>query len=261
MSESLQDLEPEVLETEAVEQEVAQPEVEESKRKPDTSYIDYDELPETVRDKVKMRVDSDYKKLKKLERERAEEARRIRELEEKLAEANKPREVAPPTADDWYNDPELAQRRLQEHIESVKSQQNWDFEKQRREQLKQAELAQESARKQNELFDKARNAGINENELRYSAAVLMQSQISEDLANHLIEHDYGPQLINHLAKNPLELQTIANLSPYQVGVKLAEMSKTFKPNKVSRAPEPDDPITGSGVSINENPVLKGSRIF
>jgi hypothetical protein len=263
MSESEQDfdvVDQEVSqEVEAVEVEQAEPEAEQ--KKGDASYIDYNELPDTVRDKVKMRIDSDFKKLKSLERQHQDVARKAKELEDKLAEAAKPKEVPPPSPDDWYSDSEQAQKKLQAHIESVRSQTQWDYEKQQREQLRQAELMEQSVRKQNELFEKAKNAGINQDKLRYSAAVLMQNRIDDNVANYIVEHEFAPQLINYLAENPVEVQAISAMSPFQVGVKLNDIAKAYRPKKVSNAPEPDSPIRGSGVNIGDNPVLKGSRIF
>lgn len=233
----------------------------EAEPKPDSGYIDFDSLPEEHRERVKMRIDGDYRKLKEMERKQAEADRKARELEEKLNELNKPREVQAPTADDFIDNPEEAQRRMAQYTDYLAQQKDWEYQKKLHEQKLAEQKAMEAARVQNEVFTKAKNAGIDENELRYSAAVLMQSGIGDSTADYLLQHEYAPQLINQLAKNPVELQVIANLSPYQVGAKLDQMASAFKPNRTSRAPAPDDPIMGAGVDANEDPLLKGSTIL
>lgn len=237
------------------------PQEREVQPKPDSGYIDFEVLPEEHRDKVRMRIDSDYRKLKEAERKAADAERKVREFERKLADQQKPKEVTAPTADDFIDDPEAALKKQNEHAEYIAKQKDWEYAKQKSEQLEKAEMAKESARIQNDLFQKAKSAGIDENELRYSAAVIMQSQISDEAANYLVEHDYAPQIINHLAKNPVEMEAIANLNPYQVGVKLNQIAETYQPRKRSSAPAPDDPIVGSGVDVSENPLLKGSKIY
>ena len=235
--------------------------IEEPQPKPvDSGFIDFDQLPDEHRDKVKMRIDSDFRKNKELERKAQEYERKLREMEAKMAESAKPQEVAPPTQDDWYEDPEAAKQKQQAYADSITAKSQWEHEQKLREQrVKDAEM-QEQVRIQNELFEKAKSAGIEENKLRYSAAVLMNSGIAEDTAKFLVSHDYAPQLINHLAENPVELQTIASLNAYEVGVKLNDMANAYKPKKRSSAPAPDAPIRGNTVE-SEDPLLKGAKIF
>lgn len=244
----------EAVETEAVEEKVVE------KEKP-SGFIDFQELPEGVRDNVKMRVDSDFRKIKEQERKFAEYQKKLDDYEKKLAELNKPKEVAPPTPDDWYADPEKAQARQADYNNYVQSQAEYNAKQQLQEQQQQAVEAAKRQERLDSFVQRSESAGINQNELGYAANVA-QSALDDSTQSFLMEHEYGPQILVHLAKNQMELQELASLNPYQVGVKLESIAKGFKPTKVTKAPPPDEPIVGTGVSNPDayNGMLKGSTI-
>ena len=248
----------EAVETAEVEQ------VEAVEEKPKRSgYIDYEVIPEgDARDTVRMRVDSDFRKIKESERKLSDQSKKIQEYEAKIAEMNKPKEVAPPAQDDWYEDPDKAQARQKSYNEYIQSQADWNAQNQMSQQQQAAEVARQSADRLSSFVKKSESAGINQAELGYAANVA-QSVLGDDVQTHILEHDFGPQLLIQLAKSPMELQEIASLSPYQVGVKLESMAKTFKPTKVTKAPPPDEPIQGSGGERSEeyNGVLKGAKFL
>jgi hypothetical protein len=253
-----------VEELEAVVEESQEEVVEEQPVAPEppkpTGYIDYEALPEDVRDTVKMRVDGDFRKNKEAERKLKEADRKIKEYEDKLAEFQKPKEVAAPNPDDAYDDPDKFKSQYEAHQEYLKSQSDWQVQ----EQLKQHQQAERERlaahERQQNFLKKTESAGINQQELGYAASVVAP-QVTPELEGYLLEHDYGPQLLVQLAKNPMELQELASLNPMQVGVKLEAMATAFKPTKRTSAPPPDEPIQGSGVNATEDyPVLKGSTI-
>ena len=256
LAQELPEQEEQEVEQEA--EEVEQPEVEE---KPKSGYIDYEALPEDVRDTVKMRVDSDFRKLKRLEKQEQEYQQKLKEYEEKLAEINKPREVQPPTPDDFYNDPDKAEKQLQAYNEYVAKNSEWSVQQKLKEQQQKEQIARQQAERQQAFLKKTESAGISQQELGYAASVVAP-EVGEDVANYLMEHDYGPQILMQLAKNPMDLQELASLNPYQVGVKLDKIAKAFKPTKVTKAPPPDDPIQGSGVDARDDyPILKGATFL
>lgn len=261
----------EVQQQEEVIEEQEQEEVEakaepEEKPKKDSAHIDFDVLPEEHRDKVKMRIDSDFRKLKESERKQQEYQQKLRDMEEKLAELQKPKEVAPPTADDWYQDAEQAQRKQNEWMESQKASYEWNTQKQQREQQLQAELQRQAADRLERYYQNVDRVKIDRQELNYAENVVAQSGITQEVANYLLEHQNGPQIVMHLAKNPIVAQELASLSPIQAGVKLNELAAVFKPVEPKRkttAPEPDEPIGGAKVSKTKGPyddLLEGSSI-
>ena len=237
-------------ETESLEQEPSKP----------TGYIDYNVLPDEVRETVKMRVDGDFRKLKESERKQKEYEQKLKEYEEKLAEFQKPKEVLPPDPDDAYYDPEKFKAQYDAHQNYLKSQTEWQV----KEQLKQQQEAEKqrlaSQERQNNFLKKTDSAGISHHELGYAAAIVAP-QVTPELESYILDHEFGPQLLVQLGKNPMELQEIASLNPIQAGVKLEAMAKAFKPTKKTSAPPPDDPIQGSGVGIDDYPALKGSKIL
>lgn len=239
--------------------EVEQPQAEE---KPKSGFIDYNLIEnEEVRETVKMRNNADFRKLKEAERKQAEYQEKIKEYEERLAELNKPKEVAPPTPDDFYNDPDAAQQKLQAYNEYQEQRVDYEAKQRMVEQQQQEQIARQQAERQQSFLKKVESAGISEQELGYAASVAAPV-LGEDVQSYLMEHDYGPQILMQLAKSPMELQELASLNPYQVGVKLDKIAKAFKPTKVTKAPPPDDPIRGSGVDSREeyNGILKGATI-
>tara|TARA_R110002020_G_scaffold423636_1_gene632688 strand:- start:1523 stop:2302 length:780 start_codon:yes stop_codon:yes gene_type:complete len=246
---------------EAVAEEVSVEEVIEEE-KPKSGYIDYNLIQdEGLRETVKMRNNADFRKLKEAERKEAEYEKKFKEYEEKLAEQNKPKEVAAPTPDDWYSDPDKAEARQQEYNGYIQSQAEWDAKQKLSQQQAEAEKARQSQERLTNFMQRSESAGINQDELGYAANVA-QNVLGEDTQTHLLQHEYGPQILVQLAKSPMELQEIANLNPYQVGVKLEQIAKTFKPTKVTKAPPPDEPIQGTGVTPENDygGLLKGSQI-
>lgn len=268
MSEELQESQEQDIETtqdvsETVDQEVDQEADQEAiEEKPKSGYIDYNVLPEDVRDTVKMRVDGDFRKIKEAERREREYQKKMEEYEQKLSELNKPKEVDQPTEDDWLDDPERAKKKQDAYIDFIRKDADW----QKQSELRQQQVAVERSKQQKEKLDtfvsKSESVGINQHELGYAASVV-QSELGEDVQDFLVSHDHGPQLLMHLAKNPMELKEIASLNPYQVGAKLDNLAKAFKPARVTKAPPPDDPIQGSGVDSREeyNGLLKGAQFL
>lgn len=246
---------------EEVEQEEVA-EIEQPEEKPKSGFIDYDLIEnEEVRETVKMRNNADFRKLKEAERKQAEYEKRLKEYEEKLAEINKPREVQPPTPDDFYNDPDRATQQLQDYNKYVAENAQWSQQEQMRRQQLEAENARLMAERQESFKKKTQSAGISDYELGYAASVVAP-QLGDEVQAYLMDHDYGPQILMQLAKNPMELQELASLNPYQVGVKLDKIAKAFKPTKVTKAPPPDDPIQGSGVDPRDDyPILKGAKFL
>lgn len=240
--------------SEEVEAEEVQGEQEEVEASPvkeeDSSFIDFDSIPEEHRPKLKTRINADFRKIKDLERKEADARRKIREYEEKMAELSKPREVSPPTPEDWYSDPDGAAEKMNAYAESKAKQSEWTMQQQQRQQASQAEIERETRARFEEFGKRAEKAGVKPERLA-TAAMILDKALPPEHQNYLVEHEYGPQLINALASDPVELADLANLSAYQVGVKLDKMAAAFRRKTKSSAPPPDEPIKGSGVSAKD----------
>lgn len=221
-----------------------------AKKVEDSSFIDFSVIPEEHRGKVQSRINADFRKLKDAERKYQETTRKLREYEQKLAEASKPAEVTPPTPDDWYADPDAAQKRMQAYADSMAKSREWQLQQEQRQSALQAEIEREK-REQFESFGRrAQEVGIKPERLA-TAALILDKALPSEHQRYLLEHEFGPQLINALASDPVELAELANLSAYQVGVKLDKMSAAFRKKTKSNAPPPDEPIKGTGVAAKD----------
>lgn len=258
MSESQEDFEE--VEQEEVEQEVESQEAEEEI----STYIDIESIEdEKLRKQIDARIKKESREKHERERKYQEELKaereRIRKMEEELLTLKKPKEVEPPTPDDFYNDFEAASKRQQEWMESQKATLQYNQEQQEREQRLQAEQQRKALERVQKYEEKVKLAGIDRRELGYAENVVAQSGISQEVANYLLDHPNGPQLVMHLAKNPIETQEIASLNPFQVGEKLNQLAAKFQPNRKSKAPPPDDPIKSTSAVKEESPWLKGAK--
>ena len=219
--------------------------------KPASGYIDFNELPENIRPVVESRIKEATRKEKEFERKEAEYRRKLDAFEEKELERSKPKEVVAPTPDDFYNDPDKAAKQMADWQESVKETTAWDAQNQQR--LNQAEAARKEVEQQRiqGFYGKVSKAGLEQSKVA-AAANNISTKVSNDTAEYIVNHAYAPQIILALDSNPELAAEVANLSPYEVGEKLNDLAKTFKPKTKSNAPKPVSSTKGSGVNIKSN---------
>ena len=255
------DSEQEVVNTDTQES-LSEPTIEEiATKKTEDGYIDFNTLSDDIRPTVEARIKADSRIKTELKR-KAEEAERQRlELEKKLLEATKPKEAQAPTADDFYRSPEDAAKMQEAFVQNSVAQKEYEFKREQlAQQEQQAQIEKAQATRQ-QLFDRAKSAGIDSGELDMATNIVAQQlSTNTELQWFIAEHELAPQLIVHLARNPMDLQTLATTSTFAVGEKLNEMARPFKPTRKSSVPPPDDPITGSGVDANKDPWLQGATI-
>lgn len=264
--EAEQELEQEELEDDLEQEEESADDAEqedtEGKVKPeaqDNTYIDYDKIEnEEVRKTVKARIDKEWREKKKQERELADLKARLREHEEKLNEYSKPVATQMPTQDDWYEDPVGAQNKMDAYIKSQGAVSQWEAAKAQREQQYQAELKEVEQRRTTALLERAEKAGIPQRDFIDSCQKLGATNLNMDLQNYLIDHDKGAELINYLAKNPIEAEELASLSPFAAGDRLNKLVAKVgkKPVRKSKAPAPDTPAKGKATVI-DRPWING----
>jgi len=226
------------------------PKVEEEE-KPASGYIDFNELPENIRPVVESRIKEATRKEKEFERKEAEYRRKLDAFEEKELERSKPKEVVAPTPEDFYNDPDKAAKQMTDWQESVKKSTEWDAQNQQR--LNQAEATRKEAEQQRiqSFYGKVSKAGLEQNKVA-EAANNISTKVSNDTAEYIVNHAYAPQIILALDSNPELAAEVANLSPFEVGEKLNDLAKTFKPKTKSNAPKPVSSTKGAGVNIKSN---------
>lgn len=234
----------------------------------ESGYIDFKALEEKVgkdeAHRIQSRINADFRKNKEAERKWQEAEQKRHELEQRLHEIEKPKEVAPPSSDDFLDDEESAQQKLQQYLDSQAKMREWESEKQRREQELQQSQLQAQQEKTKKYEERLKLAKLDEQQLRYSEQVVAKSlqynPNAQMIGDALLTHDYGPQIVQKLASDAVLLQELASLSPVQAGVKLHELSQQFVPKRKSSAPEPDRPMRG-GASRNQgsDPWLNGAQ--
>lgn len=225
------------------------------------TFIDFNKWDDVSPDQVRARLDKDTREKRAAQRESEALKKQLQERDSKLSELQKPKIVEAPNVDLAYSDEAEFKRLNQEHIDSNNRLSEWNANEQARQQSLQADAERAKQERQMNFLSRSQRAGLEENEI-YAAANVAQNVLSEDVETHLMEHEYGPQILRQLAGNPLELQALASLSSIQAGVKLNEMAQAFQRNLTTNAPPPDDPLNGSGVSSKDDTyggLLEGSQ--
>ena len=241
--ESVEEVEDEVLDDQEESQEEVQ---QEEKPKHRSNHIDFKSLPPDIVEKVRPRIDEDFRKIKDYERQTKDAQRRIRELEDQILETKKPKEVQMPSADLAITDPEEFTRRQSAFSESIRATAQYEYEQQQRQALLKQEQQREANEQVRDFEERAKSSGVDVGQAAMAAQIAMQS-LPQELHGFLAMHDQAPQLLVRLASNPTEMQELATLSPVEAAVKLDRMAQSFKKSTKSKAPPPDEPLKGGAV--------------
>lgn len=103
--------------------------------------------------------------------------------------------------------------------------------------------------------------GLSPGEVKKAANEIIDYGLSENLEDILLEDPDGPLMVAHLASNPVELDALNAMTPYQLMTNLAELkakASVLKP-KTSGAPPPPEVLSGGGVGEIEDPLLAGVK--
>jgi hypothetical protein len=213
-------------------------------------YIDYDSevwkaAPEEVRTQSRQRIDKDSREKAELKRKLEEQAAKLAELKAAQLEAQKPKEVDPPDKDLAVTNPDEFDRRLEAYQAATRKSLEWEQQKLAHEQQQQAENERVLQQKVNAFQERARSASIGQQELQMAEAMVANSLKDQAIAQYILGHEQGPQILMHLAKNPLELQSIVSLNTPMAGAKLDRVADKYRSKVISEAPPPDDPVKGT----------------
>lgn len=194
-------------------------------------------------------------KIKEAERE-AERLRR--ELEE--ARAKLPQETRPdiPPIPDPYDDDYEA--RLKERDEALRRATEYDLRQQVIQQQQQAAQQQKLQQEQEALVarataysENAAKKGIKPDQLQAAGGVVAQFGLRDDVASEMLADADGPLMTVYLASNPQAIEELNSAGPVQLGsiyAKVKQAAAGVAPKSTS-APEPSDPLKGSGVIPRE----------
>jgi hypothetical protein len=201
-------------------------------------------------------------------KEKAEELeRQLQEKEERLSKLEKLEPVdLPPMPDPMDDDYHLKAKAREDAI--MRNAEIAAHEKFKREQQQLAQQDEDAKRQKafNErtesYYDKGTKLGVDREELAQAGQALVDHGVSGELAVHLLEHEEGPLITKYLSSNPLELDSIANMSPMAAAIAI---ENTIKPKiaplkpKISDAPDPPDNIGGGGAPDKVSDLIKGAK--
>ena len=226
----------------------SEPETEDKPKADESTFLDFDDPKSITPDRVKARVNADYRKLaqqaKELERYRREE----RERKQKEFEATKPKEVPLPTEDDFLDDPVAAQQKQQAAIEAAQKAAEWNAQKAQMDEAEAAEQRQAQQQLVSGFLERSQAAGISQAAISTAGAIVDQAGISPTLADYLMGYEQGPQVVKYLADNAQALSDIVNAPNELVAVeKIQRLAGKLNKKTVSTAPPPAAPLNGAGV--------------
>lgn len=176
------------------------------------------------------------------------------------AEANKVREQLPqdarpeiPPIPDQFDDG--YEQKLAERDKALKARTEWDT----RQALKAAVEQREAQRKQQEAYEayrkteegyvnRAKEAGIQPQDLQQMGQFFSSFVTDPNIQGFVLEHEAGPQIVQHLSRNPDQLQAIASMPPMMAAAHIAANiapNVTAKPQTTS-APPPPPTLDGGG---------------
>lgn len=247
----------EVIKSSAAESTEEESKVSSEQDKPN-SYLDFEKLPEDVRPKVKERVGELTRKYHDTDRDLQAERKRRQELEQQLLEREKPKEVAQPSADTAIDDPEEFSRQLAAREQYLRDLADHDAKIKAITQAEEAKQKQLSEQRVSQYQKRAAALAVDNAKLVQSENIVGSVLRSQEVANFLLDHKYGPQLAIHLAENPSELYSVASMAPMDAAIQLENISRRFNKPTNTPGPDPHDTISGRGAPEKENPLLKGA---
>ena len=112
--------------------------------------------------------------------------------------------------------------------------------------------------------DKAKALGVNEASLTAAETAVVNYGINMDQLKFIIGKDEGALIMQHLAANPMDLDDLATMNPFQaaefINSTVSQKAAALKPTS-SNAPDPVKPLSGNGVDpdMNKHPALKGVK--
>ena len=202
-----------------------------------------------------------------------EQERRADALQQQLDQLNasqQPEDIVIPEVPDAFDenvdeltaarDAAITKRAQQQAQNSVLQAQQLQYDQQL-----QAQQQQVLAEKSTAYAAKAKDLGVNQEELQQAGNTIAQ-YISMDVAHVILDDPEGPLISKYLASNPVELDNLSRMAPVQAALHIERTIKTkaqaLKPKK-SSTPTPPSDIVGSGQDpdIGKYPHSKGAKIW
>ena len=199
----------------------------------------------------------------------AEEAKR--QLAEMQAAQPKPQApIVPemPNPDDFYGDPNGFNTAMQSRDEAIANRASYDaqanYERNMQEQQRQVQVNEQRQQEAKTIDTYAANAeklGINGEQLQQDAGIVSQAIRSPELESHILADAQGPLVVNYLARNVMELDTIQSMSPIQAALYVDNVikPKLSSTRKETNTPRPPEIVEGGAAPQKEHWSLDGVK--
>ena len=103
------------------------------------------------------------------------------------------------------------------------------------------------------LDNTAKELGISSEQMEQAAQVILNSEVSDNLRDMLVQHEVGPALMVHLAKNEAEFSVLNDISnPLLLARSLDALQDKAVTRKTSSAPAPLQKISGSSAKEQDD---------
>ena len=223
---------------------------------------------QTNQDAVNKAIGKQHAKFREEQRLRQTSDNALAEANRKLAEfeANKPA-LSVPDMPDPYEDGFEEKMRVRDAAVVAKA--NSDAQSA---QVVNQQQAQQAAAERDKVEaskvvvaaykEKATTLGVDSEVLTAAENQVVNYGIQTDQLQFILGKDDGPLIMQHLAANPMDLDDLSRMSPFQaatfINSTLSQKAAALKP-KQSTAPAPLEPLSGNGVDPNgaKSPWLEG----
>lgn len=201
---------------------------------------------ETEQAQTEEKKDGLQKRFKKLTADRYKEKDRADRAEKALEKLrSEGQRSSPPSLED--SDIDFDQDKLEDARIDYKVAQTLKKERQLDTDRKsETKRAQES----DDFFKRVEKTGLDRKEYSETIGTLLETvRLDNDVVTAIIRDEKGPELAYYLGKNLDKADEIANLDPISAALELGKISSKLsvgKPIKTTKAPEPIDPVNGSG---------------
>lgn len=226
-----------------------------------------EEEPEKIDDGAQKAINKQHAKYREEERKRIKIENEANELKEKLKAFEEKQEgiVIPPAPDPYDDDYE---EKIAARDAVIMQKANQDA--QQRVALDQQNAQQEAMHKAEQeridsitssYVDKIKASGLNIDEVTKAGQTVVEYGIDGQLAEFLMQQEDAPFITSYLAKNPVVLDDLRNMSTIEAGLKLTtdirQAASTLKP-QASNAPDPVELLSGNGAIEQGDPLIKGA---
>lgn len=175
-----------------------------------------------------------------------------KELEQYRAQQQQAAPEVPPAPDPFEDDYE---QKLAQRDEAMRKRIAWETEQNYVTQQQQKLQEQEQQAKAKELYEKqvsytkrAKDLGINEQDLQKAGETVAHYGLNDGLVMEILSDNDGALITKHLAANPMEIEALNGMTPFQAARHIESMRpklSALKP-KSTKAPSPTTKLDGKG---------------